>query len=237
MVPGDLLGGELHEVLFDHVADLLEVRDHEDQRGLALRLLLGELLLADADEELLDVLLEAVDDVVARDDLALEPFVVVFEHGERVAQRLKDDVAHAQRLAEGLAQRDGRRVDGLRVQIDGARRFRRPVRHQSREEIRGDVRERQEDGGEDHVEERVGVRDLSRHVGRGLGDEVGEQACEGYEQDHADHFESGVRGSDAQRLGVLTDSGEERGRSGADVRAEDDRDRARERHDPAGGER
>ena len=39
MVAADLLLGELHEVLVDDVADLLEVHDHEDERGLPFSLL------------------------------------------------------------------------------------------------------------------------------------------------------------------------------------------------------
>ena len=85
MAAAHLLLRELHKVLLDDVADLLQVRDDEDQRHLALGLLVGELLRAELDEELLDVLLEAIDHVVACDDLPHERLVVALEHNDRVA--------------------------------------------------------------------------------------------------------------------------------------------------------
>ena len=115
VIAPDLLFGELHEVLVDDIADLLEIHDHEDERGLALRLLLGERMLPQLHEVLLDVLLEPVDEVVARDDLAHERDVVAFEYDSGLAERLKDDVTHAEDFAEGLAQRDCRRVEDRRI--------------------------------------------------------------------------------------------------------------------------
>src|SRR2546422_9354249 len=63
VVAANLLLGELHEVLVDDVADLLESDDHEDEGRLALRLLLGEIVLAKLHEGLLGLVLEPADDV------------------------------------------------------------------------------------------------------------------------------------------------------------------------------
>src|SRR4029079_17219290 len=80
----DLLLGQLHDVLLDDVADLLEVRDDEDESGLALGLLWRQLLSPELDEELLDVLLQPIDDIVARDHRSHESLVVPLEHDDRI---------------------------------------------------------------------------------------------------------------------------------------------------------
>ena len=194
-------------------------------------------MLAELHEVLLDVFLETIDEVVSRDDLAHQRLVVALEHDERVAQRLHDDVTHAQDLPEGLAQRDRRRVQHLRVEIDRPALGAPGLGDEPREHVRRETGEGKEDQREDDVEDRVRVGDLALHVGRRGADEITERADERKEDGDPDELERDVRRGDAARFGVLTDRRERGGHGGPNVRAEDHRDGTLERHETGGRER
>src|SRR5918996_1334541 len=117
-----LLAGELHQVLVDDVADVLEVPDEGDHPDL----LAGEVgahgLAAETGQEELDLALEEVDLVVALLDVFDHPQIVGLERAERIPQHALHHVGHPQRLAVGLPERQRGLVEGPLVEIPRPKR-------------------------------------------------------------------------------------------------------------------
>ena len=163
----ELLAGEVHEVLVDDVADVLEVADERDEADLLARELGSHGVPAEPGEKQLDLALEEVDLIVALLDFLQERLVVGAEDLHSVAQHTLHDVGRAQRLAGGLAQGERGLVERALVEIAAAERrvARLVVRHDRLDRPRGQRREGQEDQADAEVEEGVGVGDLARGIG------------------------------------------------------------------------
>src|SRR5215813_399048 len=168
----ELLAPELHQVLVDDVADVLEIADHRDEPDLLAGKVRPHRVAAQARQEQLDLALQKVDLVVALLDV-LEQFVVAAgEDDGHVAQHPLHHVGHPQRLAGGLAQRQRGLVERALVQVlraEGAVALL-VVGHERLDRPGGQRCERQEQEADPDVEQRVGVRDLPGRIGRGAGD-------------------------------------------------------------------
>ena len=122
----DLLGRELHQVLVDDVADMLEIGGEGQDLDVALAVLLAELVARGLDEVELDRLVEPVDGVVGRLDRLHRLGIVALEDVHRLAQHVGHAVAEIQRLAQRAAQRLGRACRGRWDRDGAACRDRRP---------------------------------------------------------------------------------------------------------------
>src|SRR5438093_596232 len=118
----ELLARQLHEVLVDDVADVLEVADEGDEADLLARELGAHRLAPEAGQEELDLALEEVDLVVALLDLLEQRLVIGAKDGHGVAQHDLHHVGHAQRLARGLAERERGLVQRALVEVARAER-------------------------------------------------------------------------------------------------------------------
>src|SRR5438093_10225808 len=152
----ELLPAELHQVLVDDVADVLEVADERNQRDLLAREVRAHRLAPEPGEEELDLPLEEVDLVVAPRDVLQELRVIAPEHDRHVAEHSLHHVGHSERLAGRLAERQGRLLERSLVEIAGAERAVAllSVRHERFDRPRRPRREGQERKADTATEER-----------------------------------------------------------------------------------
>src|SRR5437870_408414 len=92
----ELLPRELHQVLVDDVADVLEIPDEGDQRDLFAREVRAHRLATEPGEEELDLPLEEVDLVVTPRDVLQELLVVAREDHRHVAERSEEHTSELQ---------------------------------------------------------------------------------------------------------------------------------------------
>src|SRR5438093_3394209 len=235
----ELLARQLHEVLVDDVADVLEVADEGDEADLLARELGAHRLAPEAGQEELDLALEEVDLVVALLDLLEQRLVIGAKDGHGVAQHDLHHVGHAQRLARGLAERERGLVQRALVEVARAERrvARLIVGHDRLDRARGQRRERQEEQADAEVEERVGVGDLPRGAGGAGREHRREGADERQHEGSPQQLEGDVRDRHALGLRRRAHGRGEGRRAGADVRAEHDGHRAVEADQPLAGQR
>ncbi len=105
------------EHVLDDVAGLLQVDGQLDDLGPAPAVALAQVLAGHARQVQLDRRVERVDVVVELADLLAQQRVAAAGHLQQVDQHLLDDVAHAQRLAHRVDQRQARRVQRRRVEV------------------------------------------------------------------------------------------------------------------------
>ncbi len=113
----DLLGREFAQILVDDVADMLEVDGEGDDLHRPLSLALVETAAGQFCDIELDRLVEAVDAVVHLRDLVDQRAVVGHHRRHHLAQHDLDVVAHVQRLARGVRQRQRGRLQRAFVEI------------------------------------------------------------------------------------------------------------------------
>ena len=118
----DFLRRQLAQVLVDDVADVLEIDGERHDLHGAMALALVEAVAGELGDVELDRFVERVDDVVAPRHVAGELAVVGHQRGHDVAQHGLDRVAHAQRLARGIGERQRRRFQRGFVEIARHRR-------------------------------------------------------------------------------------------------------------------
>ena len=163
----DLLGGELHQVLVDDVADMLEIGGEGDDVDGPLAVLVVQLAARQPGQIELDRLMQGVDDIVRRFDFLPQNVVVVLENAKRVGEHLLDGVADAQRLPCGHGDGDARRVQQRLVQMPRPLllpgRFLR-VRQKAFDQSRHRTDEGDEAEAERQVEQQMSVDD---QAGRG----------------------------------------------------------------------
>ncbi len=69
--------------------------------------------------------MQGVDIVVRLFELLDQPQVIALDRGQRLTQHVEDDIAYAQRLAHGAAERLRRRIEHAAVEMLGHRSIRR----------------------------------------------------------------------------------------------------------------
>ena len=125
------------------------------------------------------------------------------------------------------------------VQVAGAEPLLRlrAVRHRRDDGPRRERLEGQEQERDRHVEEGVGVGDLARGVRRAGGHEPDEGIEEREHDRHAEELEADVGHGDPPRLRRRAERGGEGRHAGADVGAQDERERAGQGEEPMRGQR
>src|SRR5262245_14839921 len=189
-----LLPGQLHQVLVDDVADVLEVADEGDHADLLAGELRAHRLPPQPGQEELDLALHEIELVVALLDLLDEREVVRAERGQRIAQHPLRDVGHAQGLAVGLTERQRGLIERPLVEILRAERrlLVGVLGHQRLDRPRRERRERQEHQADAEVEQAVGVGHLPGGIGGRRRDRRGERTDEREHHRGAQHLEGDV---------------------------------------------
>ena len=184
----DLLGGELHQVLVDDVADMLEVRREGQDLDIAPAVLLAEFVARDLDEVELDRLVELVDGVVGRLDRLHRLGIVALQDVDGLAQHVAHAIAEVQRLAQRAAQRLGRRIEHVGIEMPGLAGIvgDRLVGQQAAAGPGDDVDQRQEDQRGEHIERGMEVDRQARRRGIDQRQPIDGLAEEGQQRDADD---------------------------------------------------
>ena len=156
---------ELAQILVDDVADMLEIDGERHDLHGAAALALVERVARELGDVELDRLVEPVDDIVQARHVAGELAVVGHQRGHDLAQHGLDGVAHAQRLARGIGERERRVFQRRFVEIARHRSVGRLLflRQQAHQQPGHGVERPDEDRGQRDVEQHV---ELGRHLRR-----------------------------------------------------------------------
>ena len=234
----DLLAVDVAGHTLDQVAGLLQVDRQFDGLGPASAVALVQVVARHARQVQLDRRVERIDVVVETAHLAGQLLVAGVDQHQQVLQHLLDDVAHAQELAGGVGQRQGRGVQGGGVQVPRPQDGLGAVlgrQHGGTEACQGPG-QRQEQQAAHQV---VGDVEADHHLGVveviAL-QPVGQQADPGQHQDAAGELEQQAAHRHPPCLHALLGRAHQRQHAAAQVGAHHQAQRHLERDDPGAGQ-